>query len=38
MEAKSNDGPKIGERANAVQSTETTVQSLHVSRDLAPLV
>jgi len=32
MEAKSNDGPEIGERADAVQHTETTVQSSHASR------
>ena len=34
MEAKSNDGPEIGERADAVQHTETTVQSSHASRSL----
>jgi len=32
MESKSNDSPKIGERADAVQSTETAAQSPDVSR------
>lgn len=38
MEAKSNDGTKIGERADAVQHTETTAESSHVSRNLMFLV